>query len=93
MERGRPSAGLSPRSQIGIGAGSAGWARMPVSSAGDIAGVGVGCLMTPISRPEPQSDAAQRRKVSPQTARRLIGQLGGSVTEISGQKRFRAWRL
>lgn len=37
--------------------------------------------------------AAQRLKVSPQTARRLIGQLGGSVTEISGQARFRAWRL
>jgi hypothetical protein len=37
--------------------------------------------------------AAQRLKVSPQSARRLIGQLGGSVTEISGQKRFRAWRL
>ncbi len=37
--------------------------------------------------------AAQRLKVSPQTARRLIGQLGGSITEISGQARFRAWRL
>jgi hypothetical protein len=37
--------------------------------------------------------AAQRLKVSPQTARRLIGELGGSVTEISGQARFRAWRL
>jgi hypothetical protein len=37
--------------------------------------------------------AAQRLNVSPQTARRLIGQLGGSVTEISGQARFRAWRL
>lgn len=37
--------------------------------------------------------AAQRLKVTPQTARRLIGQLGGTVTEISGQARFRAWRL
>lgn len=36
---------------------------------------------------------AERLKVSPQSARRLIGELGGSVTEISGQARFRAWRL
>jgi hypothetical protein len=36
---------------------------------------------------------AQRLGVTPQSARRLIGQLGGTVTEISGQKRFRAWRL
>ena len=37
--------------------------------------------------------AAQRLKVSGQTARRLIGELGGSVAEVSGQKRYRAWRL
>lgn len=36
---------------------------------------------------------ARRLKVSPQSARRLIAELGGSVTEISGQSRFRAWRL
>lgn len=36
---------------------------------------------------------AERLKVSPQSARRLIAELGGSVTEISGQARFRAWRL
>lgn len=36
---------------------------------------------------------AQRLGVTPQSARRLIGQLGGTVTEISGQARFRAWRL
>lgn len=37
--------------------------------------------------------AAQRLKVSGQTARRLLGELGGSVTELSGQSRYRAWRL
>lgn len=36
---------------------------------------------------------AQHLGVTPQSARRLIAQLGGTVTEISGQKRFRAWRL
>lgn len=36
---------------------------------------------------------AERLKISPQSARRLIAELGGSVTEISGQSRFRAWRL
>ncbi len=36
---------------------------------------------------------AEKLKVSPQSARRLLGELGGSVTEISGQSRFRAWRL
>lgn len=37
--------------------------------------------------------AAQRLGVSGQTARRLLGELGGAVTEISGQTRYRAWRL
>lgn len=37
--------------------------------------------------------AAARLKVSGQTARRLLGELGASVTEISGQSRYRAWRL
>jgi hypothetical protein len=37
--------------------------------------------------------AAQRLGVTPQSARRLIGELGGTVTEISGQTRYRAWRL
>lgn len=37
--------------------------------------------------------AAQRLKVSGQTARRLLAELGGSVTEVSGQTRYRAWRL
>ena len=36
---------------------------------------------------------AERLKITQQSARRLLGELGGSVTEISGQKRFRAWRL
>ena len=36
---------------------------------------------------------ADRLKVSPQSARRLLGELGGTVTEISGKARFRAWRL
>lgn len=36
---------------------------------------------------------AKRLGVTPQSARRLIAQLGGTVTEISGQARFRAWRL
>lgn len=36
---------------------------------------------------------AEKLKISPQSARRLIGELGGSVTEISGQARYRAWRL
>lgn len=36
---------------------------------------------------------AQRLKVSPQSARRLLAELGGAVTEVSGQARFRAWRL
>ena len=44
---------------------------MPVSSAGDIAGVGVGvgCLLTPISRPEAQTDAVQRRKAGAMSTR------------------------
>jgi hypothetical protein len=36
---------------------------------------------------------AERLKLSPQTARRLIGELGATVREISGQTRYRAWRL
>jgi hypothetical protein len=36
---------------------------------------------------------AERLGISPQAARRLIGELGSSVTEISGRSRFRAWRL
>jgi len=39
------------------------------------------------------SAAAQRLKVSGQTARRLFAELGASVTEVSGQSRYRAWRL
>lgn len=37
--------------------------------------------------------AAKRLNVSGQTARRLFGELGASVTEVSGQTRYRAWRL
>jgi hypothetical protein len=37
--------------------------------------------------------AAQRLKVSDHTARRLFAELGSSVTEVSGQSRYRAWRL
>jgi hypothetical protein len=37
--------------------------------------------------------AAERLKISGQSARRLITQLGGAVTEVSGQARYRAWRL
>jgi hypothetical protein len=37
--------------------------------------------------------AAQRLKVSGQTVRRLIGEFGGALTEITGQARYRAWRL
>jgi hypothetical protein len=37
--------------------------------------------------------AARRLKVSGQTARRLFAELGGAVTEVSGQARYRAWRL
>jgi hypothetical protein len=36
---------------------------------------------------------AERLNISPQAARRLIGELGSSVVEISGRSRFRAWRL
>lgn len=36
---------------------------------------------------------AKRLAITPQSARRLIAQLGGTVTEVSGQTRFRAWRL
>lgn len=36
---------------------------------------------------------ADRLNVTPQTARRLIADLGASVVEISGRSRFRAWRL
>jgi hypothetical protein len=36
---------------------------------------------------------AQKLKVTPQTARRLLGDLGGCVTETSGRARYRAWRL
>jgi hypothetical protein len=37
--------------------------------------------------------AAAQLKVTSQTVRRLIGDLGSSVTEVSGQSRYRAWRL
>lgn len=37
--------------------------------------------------------AAERLKVADHTARRLFGELGGSVTEVTGQNRYRAWRL
>ncbi len=37
--------------------------------------------------------AAARLKVSGQTVRRLIAELGSTVTEVSGQARYRAWRL
>jgi hypothetical protein len=37
--------------------------------------------------------AASRLQVSGQTARRLFAELGASVTEVSGQTRYRAWRL
>jgi hypothetical protein len=37
--------------------------------------------------------AAHRLKVSGQTVRRLIGEFGGALTEITGQARYRAWRL
>jgi hypothetical protein len=37
--------------------------------------------------------AAQRLGIAPQTARRLIVELGGAVTEITGHARYRAWRL
>lgn len=36
---------------------------------------------------------AERLAVTPQTARRLIDELGASVIELSGRSRFRAWRL
>jgi len=36
---------------------------------------------------------AEKLRITPQSARRLLAELGGSVTEISGQARFRAWRL
>ncbi len=39
------------------------------------------------------SMVAERLKVTQQSARRLISELGTSVTEISGRARFRAWRL
>lgn len=36
---------------------------------------------------------ADRLAITPQSARRLLSELGGSVREISGRSRFRAWRL
>ena len=36
---------------------------------------------------------AARLKITPQSARRLIGGLGASVVEVSGRSRFRAWRV
>ena len=36
---------------------------------------------------------ADRLKISPQSARRLLAELGSSVVEVSGRSRFRAWRL
>lgn len=36
---------------------------------------------------------AERLAITPQSARRLLGELGAGVREISGRSRFRAWRL
>jgi len=37
--------------------------------------------------------AAERLMVSQQAVRTMIGQLGGAVHEVTGQSRFRAWRI